>query len=103
MRVARQDLEAYVWRFANVLMVDPVEATCRLSRRPAGIRGNTVWPQDRLLELILRIAGLPDCRIAGLPDDGGAGGYGLNPVRLLGFSDFQALGPTMSGYDLLIA
>jgi hypothetical protein len=56
MRVVRQDLEAYLWKFPNVLMMDPVEASCRLTRRPAGIRGKTVWPQDRLLEMI---AGLP--------------------------------------------
>jgi hypothetical protein len=52
MRVVRQDLEAYLWKIPNVLMVNPVEASCRLTRRPAGIRGKTVWPQDRLLELV---------------------------------------------------
>jgi hypothetical protein len=57
MRVARQDLEAYVWRFRNVLMVDPVEASCRLSRRPASIRGSKfIRPNRLLLEMI---AGLP--------------------------------------------
>lgn len=57
MRVARQDLEAYVWRFPNVLTVDPVEASCRLSRRPASILGSKfIRPNRLLLEMI---AGLP--------------------------------------------
>jgi hypothetical protein len=57
MRVVRQDLEAYVWRFRNVLMVDPVEASCRLSRRPASIRGSKfIRPNRLLLEMI---PGLP--------------------------------------------
>ena len=57
MRVARQDLEAYVWLFPNVLTVDPVEASCRLSRRPASIRGSKfIRPNRLLLEMI---AGLP--------------------------------------------
>ena len=57
MRVARQDLEAYVWRFPNVLMVDSVEVSCRLSRRPASIRGSKfIRPNRLLLEMI---AGLP--------------------------------------------
>ncbi len=57
MRVARQDLEAYVWRCPNVLMVDSVEASCRLSRRPARIRGGKfIRPNRLLLEMI---AGLP--------------------------------------------
>lgn len=57
MRVARQDLEAYVWRFPNVLMVDPVEASCRLSRRPASMHGGKfIRPNRLMLEMI---AGLP--------------------------------------------
>jgi hypothetical protein len=53
MRVARQDLEAYVWRFPNVLMVDSVEASCRLSRRPASMHGGKFIRPNRLfLEMI---------------------------------------------------
>ena len=52
MRVVRQDLEAYLWNFPNVLQVDPVEMSVRLTRRPAGIRGKTIWPQDCLLEML---------------------------------------------------
>ena len=55
MRVVRQDLEACLWDFPNVLQADPVEVSVRLTRRPAGIRGKTIWPQDRLLE---QVAGL---------------------------------------------
>lgn len=52
MRVVRQDPEACLWDFPNVLQADPVEVSVRLTRRPAGIRGKTIWPQDRLLELV---------------------------------------------------
>lgn len=52
MRVARQDLEAYLWNFPNVLLMDPVEASCRLTRRPVSVRGKHFWPRDRLLELM---------------------------------------------------
>jgi hypothetical protein len=52
MRVVRQDLEAMLWDFPNVMMADPIAVSCRLTRRPAGIHGKTVWPQDRLLELV---------------------------------------------------
>ena len=52
MRVVRQDLGACLWKFPNVLQADPVEVSVRLTRRPAGIRGKTIWPQDRLLELV---------------------------------------------------
>ncbi len=55
MGVVRQELEAYLWNFPNVLLADPVEVSARLTRRPAGIRGKTIWPQDRLLE---QVAGL---------------------------------------------
>lgn len=53
MRVARQDLEAYLFnRFPNVLMMDPVQTSNRLTRRPVSVRGKRFWPQDRLLEMI---------------------------------------------------
>ncbi len=56
MRVARQDLEANLWKFPNVLMADPVEASRRLTRRPVSVRGKHFWPQDRLLELVESIS-----------------------------------------------
>ena len=53
MRVARQDLEAYLFnRFPNVLMMDPVRTSHRLTRRPVSVRGKRFWPQDKLLEMI---------------------------------------------------
>ncbi len=53
MRVVRQELEAYLCNFPNVLMMDPVDASCRLTKRPASIRGGKfIWPQDLLLELV---------------------------------------------------
>jgi len=53
MRVARQDLEAYLFnRFPNVLMMDPVRTSHPLTRRPVSVRGKHFWPQDKLLEMI---------------------------------------------------
>ena len=53
MRVARQDLEAYLHsRFPNVLMMDAVRTSHRLTRRPVTVYGKHFWPQDRLLEMI---------------------------------------------------
>jgi|GEM_PF-794029 len=57
MRIVRLDLEAMLWDFPNVMMADPVAVSCRLTRRPAGIHGKTVWPQDRLRELVAGLAG----------------------------------------------
>jgi hypothetical protein len=52
-RVARQDLEAYlVTSFPNVLMMDPVRTPHRLTHRPVSVRGKHFWPQDKLLEMI---------------------------------------------------
>lgn len=55
MRVTRQDLEAYLWNFPNVLELDPVETSRRLTRRPVSVRGKHFWPQDRLLKLMEKI------------------------------------------------
>jgi hypothetical protein len=53
MRVIRNDLEAWLNRFPDVMAVDPVETSCRLTRRPASIRGGKlIWPNDLLLELV---------------------------------------------------
>lgn len=51
-RVACQNLEVDLWNFPNVLMMDPVETSRRLTRRPASIRGKFIRPKDRLLELV---------------------------------------------------
>jgi hypothetical protein len=53
MRVIRQDLEAWLHRFPDVMAVDPVETSCRLTRRPASIHGGKfIWPNELLLELV---------------------------------------------------
>lgn len=55
-QVVCQDPEAFLRNFPNVLMMDPVKTSCRLTRRTAGIRGKFVWPQGRLLELVFGLA-----------------------------------------------
>ena len=53
LRVARQDLEAYlVTSFPNVLMMDPVRTSHRLTRRPVSVRGKHFWPQDKLRAMV---------------------------------------------------
>jgi hypothetical protein len=53
MRVIRQDLEAWLYRFPNIMMIDPVEASCRLTRLPASNHGGKlIWTNDLLLELV---------------------------------------------------
>jgi hypothetical protein len=53
MRVMRQDLEAWLTRFPNVMDLDPVATSCRLTRRPASIHGGKfIWPSDLLVKLV---------------------------------------------------
>ena len=48
MRVAKQDLEAWLSRVPNVMELDPVTVSHRLNERPATIYGKLVWP-DRAM------------------------------------------------------
>jgi hypothetical protein len=51
-RVAKQDLEAELYRVPNVMELDPVAVSCRLSHRPATVRGKWLWPDKAMLERI---------------------------------------------------
>jgi len=44
MRVAKQDLEAWVYRVPNVMELDPLAAAAWLNDRPARMRGELIWP-----------------------------------------------------------
>jgi len=45
--------DAYLFnRFPNVLTMDPVGTSHRLTRRPVSVRGKHFWPQDKLLDMI---------------------------------------------------
>jgi hypothetical protein len=52
LRVAKQDLEAWLYRVPNVMDLDPVAMSCRLSERPATIHGRWVHPDQAMLALM---------------------------------------------------
>jgi len=52
MNIARQDLEAEIYRATNVLDLDPVAVSCHISHRPARVRGKFIWPEQALLESV---------------------------------------------------
>jgi hypothetical protein len=55
LRIARQDLEAWIMRVPNVMDLTPVAVSCELSRRPATIYGKRVWPDKAMLEAVARL------------------------------------------------
>ena len=55
LRIARQDLEAWVVQVPNVMELDPIAVSCKLSDRPATIRGKWIWPKKAMLEAVARI------------------------------------------------
>jgi hypothetical protein len=52
MRVAKQDLEAWVYRISNVMVLDPLAAAAWLNDRPAKIHGKLVWPGPAMRERV---------------------------------------------------
>lgn len=52
MRVARQDLDAWLMQISNVMDIDPLDLSCRLNHRPVTAYGKTIWPDSAMLELI---------------------------------------------------
>lgn len=52
MRIASEDLLAYIWKAPHILDADPLALSCKLTDRPATVRGKSLWPRDRLLELV---------------------------------------------------
>jgi hypothetical protein len=52
MTVAARDLEPIVYRVDNVLELNPVAVSARLSRRPATIRKQWIRPNELLLRQV---------------------------------------------------
>ncbi|MGA7181149.1 MAG: hypothetical protein WBX11_16405 [Thiobacillaceae bacterium] len=52
LRVAKQDLEAWLYRVPNVMDLDPLAMSCRLNERPATVYGKWVWPGKAMLEAV---------------------------------------------------
>jgi len=55
LRVAKQDLEAWLVRVPNVMDLDPLKMSCYLNERPATVYGKCVWPEKAMLEAVARI------------------------------------------------
>ena len=52
LRVAKQDLEAWVYQVSNVLELDPLKVSCRLNERPTTIHGKALWPDKAMREAV---------------------------------------------------
>jgi hypothetical protein len=55
LRVAKQDLEAWLCRVPNVMDLDPLAMSCHLNERPATVYGKCVWPDKAMLEAVARV------------------------------------------------
>jgi hypothetical protein len=55
LRVAKQDLEAWLYRVPNVMELDPLTVSCKLNERPATVYGKWVWPGKAMLEAVARL------------------------------------------------
>ena len=55
LRVAKWDLEAWLYDVPNVMDLDPLAVSCRLNDRPTTVYGKCVWPKDAMLEAVARI------------------------------------------------
>ena len=52
LRVARQDLEALLYRLPDVMEVDPLEAAAWLNDRPVTVYGKPLWPRRAMRERV---------------------------------------------------
>lgn len=55
LRMAKQDLEAWLYRVPNVMDLDPLAMSCHLNDRPATVYGKCVWPEKAMLEAVALI------------------------------------------------
>ncbi|PWB52428.1 MAG: hypothetical protein C3F18_08245 [Nitrosomonadales bacterium] len=55
LRVAKLDLEAWLYGVPNVMDLDPLAVSCRLNERPATVHGKLVWPDKAMLEAVARL------------------------------------------------
>lgn len=52
LRVAKQDLEAWLYGVPNVMDLDPLAVSCRLNERPSTVRGKWIRPGKAMLEAV---------------------------------------------------
>lgn len=55
LRVAKLDLEAWLYRVSNVMELDPLAMSCKLNERPATVYGKLVWPDRAMLEVVAQL------------------------------------------------
>ena len=55
LRVAKQDLEAWVYQVNNVLELDPLKVSCWLNERPTTVYGKALWPEQAMREAVARL------------------------------------------------
>lgn len=55
MNIATGDLFAQIYRMPHVLDADPLAISCRLTDRPATVRGKWIRPRERLLEIVAEL------------------------------------------------
>lgn len=55
LRVAKWDVEAWVYQAANVMELDAFALSCKLNERPATVHGKVVWPGDAMREAVGRL------------------------------------------------
>lgn len=49
LRIAKLDLEAWLYGLPNVMDIDPLVISCRLSERPVTVYGKLIWPCKAML------------------------------------------------------
>jgi hypothetical protein len=52
LRVAKLDLEAWLYDVANVMDLDPLAVSCDLCQRPTSVYGKWLWPDKAMLEMV---------------------------------------------------
>jgi hypothetical protein len=62
LRVAKQDLEAWVVQVSNVLELDPLKVSCWLNERPTTVYGKVLWPEQAMRERVTRLQPSLGCR-----------------------------------------
>lgn len=55
LRVAKQDLEAWLCQVPNVMGLDPLAVSRWLNERPATVYGKLVWPDRAMLDVVARL------------------------------------------------
>lgn len=55
LRVAKQDLEAWLYDVPNVMDLDALKVSCRLNQRPTTVYGKWGWPEKAMLEAVARL------------------------------------------------